>query len=253
MHLRVVDGCQTNVHHQANLISYVVDEHLAFDVGAIGLMPLAEQKKLDTIFLSHSHADHIATLPLLIDNVYAPGPDCITLYANQSTIDALREHVFNDRIWPNVFQLATPDSPFVKFKPLGHGDSILIAGKRVTAFDVNHTIPTLGFVVQDHQGGVAVVADTAPCDAIWEFLSTIENLKAVFLEISFPNSMQWLADVAKHLTPRDFVRETEKLKRPMAWYITHLKLEHAEAIAAEVAELGLKNFQFAMGGECYQF
>lgn len=253
MHLRVVDGCPINPHHQCNLISYVVNDHLAFDAGALGLMPLAEQKKITSIFLSHVHADHIATLPLLVDNVYRPGPDCVKLYAKQATIDDLRQHVFNGRIWPDVLQLASPDSPFIEFRAIAHGQSIVENGVRVTAYDVNHTIPTLGFVVEDAQAAVAVVADTAPCDAIWEFLAGFDKLQAVFLEISFPNALQWLAEVAKHLTPQTFLEETRKLNRRVAWYVTHTKLEHAERIAQEVAELQIEHCQFAMGGECYRF
>ncbi len=259
MRLRVVDAGETGQHFQSSLISYVANDSLAFDAGALALMPLAEQRKITSIFLSHSHADHIATLPLLIDNVYRPGPDCIQLYANQSTIDDLRQHVFNDRIWPNVFSLATADSPFVEFKPLKHGQTIVAGDCRVTAFDVNHTIPTLGFVIEDQSVAIAVVADTAPSDAIWEFLSQIENLRAVFLEISFPNSLAWLAKVAMHLTPHDFLAETRKLKRPVLqalptqWYITHMKIEHAEAISREVSELQIEHCQFALSGECYCF
>lgn len=259
MQLRVVDAGNPRQGFQSSLISYVVNEQIAFDAGALALMPLDEQRKISTIFLSHAHADHIATLPLLIDNVYAPGPECITLYANQSTIDNLRQHVFNDRIWPNVFQLGTSDSPFVELKPLAHGQSVCVDECRVTAFDVNHSIPTLGFVIEDQHVALAVVADTAPCDAIWELLSKIEKLRAVFLEISFPNSMSWLAEIAKHLTPNDFLAETRKLKqlaqarRPIQWFITHMKLEHAEMIEREVAELPIENYRFAMSGENYCF
>ncbi len=105
MRLKIVDGSETTSRNQANLISYVVDGHLAFDAGALGLMPLVEQNRLKTIFLSHSHVDHIATLPLLIDNVYKPTPECIKLYANTATIADLKRHVFNDHIWPDVFRL----------------------------------------------------------------------------------------------------------------------------------------------------
>ncbi len=259
MRLRVVDAGSTRQGFQSSLISYVANDHIAFDAGALGLMPLDEQRKISTIFLSHSHADHIATLPLLIDNVYIPGPECITLYANQTTIDNLRQHVFNDRIWPNIFQLGPPDSPFVELKPLEHGQTVSVGDCRVTAFDVNHAIPTLGFVIEDHQVALAVVADTAPCDSIWELLSKFEKLRAVFLEISFPNAMTWLAEIAKHLTPHDFLAETRKLtgrlpaNQPIEWFITHMKIEHAEAIAREVAELPMENYRFALGGECYYF
>jgi ribonuclease BN (tRNA processing enzyme) len=254
MQIRVVDGCPSPPHHrQATLISYVVGEKVAFDAGALALLPLDEQRQLKAIFLSHSHADHTATLPLLIDHIYQPGPECISLYANSTTIDDLRQHVFNGRVWPDVFELAQAHGPFIELKPVQHGQTVHVDEFRVTAFDVNHTIPTLGFVIEDEQSAIAIVADTARCDAIWEFLAEVEKLRAVFLEISFPNSMQWLADVAKHLTTNDFMLETRKLRKNVAWLITHMKLEHASQIEQEVAQLQIDNCQFAMGGVSYRF
>ncbi len=253
MQLRVVDGSESKLRRQRSLISYVVAEKVAFDAGALALMPLEHQKQLTSIFLSHSHADHIATLPLLIDNVYRPGPDCITLYANQSTIRDLKAFVFNDHIWPDVFRLSEQASPFIEFKVIEPGEQISLHGLRVTAFEVNHTIPTLGFLVENDRTAIAIVADTGPCQSIWDFLSDVETLQAVFLEISFPNSMQWLADVAKHLTPSDFIAETRKLRRAVDWYITHVKPEYGEVIAREVQQLEIRNCNFAMGSELYHF
>ncbi len=253
MQLKVVDGSETNLHRQRSLISYVVSDRVAFDSGALALMPSSQQKQLTTIFLSHSHTDHIATLPLLIDNVYQPGPECLKLYANASTIADLKKHVFNDHIWPDVFRLSETSSPFIEFRVIEHGETIKLHGLRVTAFDVNHTIPTLGFLVEDDSVAVAIVADTAPCDAIWEFLSKVDNLRAVLLEISFPNSMQWLADIAKHLTPNDFLNETRKLRKRVDWYITHVKPEYGTSISEEVESLKIDNLKYAMGSEVYCF
>lgn len=253
MRLTIVDGSENALRHQANLISYVVDGQLAFDAGALGLMPLVEQKGLTNIFLSHSHVDHIATLPLLIDNVYTPTPECITVFANSATIADLRQHVFNDRIWPDVFRLSEQATPFVEFCTIEHGQSVVVGNKCVTAFNVQHTIPTLGYLVEDDAAAIALVADTAACDAIWRFLSPFEKLRAVFLEISFPNAQQWLADVSQHLTPRDFLAETKKMPRDVEWYVTHMKPNFAAQVIDEVAALQLPRCQIAIGAKSYDF
>ncbi len=253
MRVTVVDGSESASRRQSNLISYVVDEQLAIDAGALALLPLAEQKKLTTVFLSHSHTDHIATLPLLLENVYTWTADCITVYASASTIADLKQHVFNDRIWPDIFRIAQVATPFVDLRPIAAGQTIQLGDTRVTAFDVQHTIPTLGYVVQDRSDAVAVVADTGPCDGIWEFLSAVANLRAVFLEISFPNTLQWLADISQHLTPQHFLTETRKLQRDVAWFVTHMKPEFASQIVEEVAALQLARCQFAVGAQCYEF
>jgi ribonuclease BN (tRNA processing enzyme) len=253
MQLMVVDGAATEPHRQVNLMSYVVNDFCAFDAGALGLLALEQQNAIRSIFLSHSHADHIATLPLFIDNVYLPGPDCVKLYANASTIADLQAHIFNDRIWPDLLRISKQESPFVEFLEIKHGQQIEVDNLQVTAFDVEHTLPTLGFVIEDEHAAVAIVADTAPCDSIWRFLQNFENLKAVFLEISFPNSMQWLAKAAKHLTPHDFLGETRKLERHVEWLVTHVKPEFAEAIAQEVEGLQMDNCRFALAAHNYCF
>ncbi len=253
MRIKVVDGGGGELHRQSSLISYLVNDNIAIDAGALALMPLAEQKRLTTLFLSHSHVDHLATLPLLIDNLYQPGPQCIDLYASAVTIRTLKAHVFNDHLWPDLVRLSSEGSPFVAFHEIEHGQRITLGDVSVTPFDVQHTIPTLGYVVQDPRTAVAIVADTAPCDDIWSFLAPIENLRSVFLEISFPNSMQWLADISGHLTTRDFVTEIGKLQRKVDWYITHMKPEFADQIACEVERLRLDHCRFAMGGMEYEF
>ena len=253
MRVTVVDGSESASRRQSNLISYVIDEQLAVDAGALALLPLAEQKKLTAIFLSHSHSDHIATLPLLLENVYTWTSECITVYASAATIDDLKQHVFNDRIWPDIFRLAQIATPFIDLRPIEAGQVVQVGDKRVTAFDVRHTIPTLGYLIQDHSDAVAIVADTGPCDAIWEFLSAIEELRAVFLEISFPNDLQWLADISLHLTPQNFLTETRKLQRDVAWYVTHMKPVYASQIVEQVAALQLARCQFAVGAQCYEF
>lgn len=253
MRVTVVDGSESASRRQSNLISYVVDEQLAVDAGALALLPLAEQKKLTTVFLSHSHTDHIATLPLLLENVYTWTPECITVYANASTIADLKQHVFNDRIWPDIFRISQIATPFIDLRAIEAGQVVQVGNKRVTAFDVQHTIPTLGYLIQDETDAVAIVADTSPCDAIWEFLSGAEKLRAVFLEISFPDALQWLADISQHLTPQNFLAETRKLQRQVEWYVTHMKPEFASQIVEEVAALELARCQFAVGAQCYEF
>ncbi len=253
MKLNIVDGNQSGSHFQTTLISYVIDDQIAIDAGALALLPLAAQKQISSIFLSHVHADHIASLPLFVDNVFSPGRDCVRLFASQYSIEQLQRHIFNDVIWPDVLRLANDEANFIEFVPIEHGVALEIIDYRITAFNVEHTIPAFGFVVEHHGSAVAIVSDTWPSDSIWELLEGIENLSAVFLEISFPNSMLWLAEKSKHLTPALFQTETSKLQREVSWFITHVKPEYKEAIHAEVDRLEIANCQFARAAHDYFF
>ena len=73
-------------------ISAVINDTIAIDAGSIGLLwPVERQMQIQQIFLSHSHLDHVASLPLFLDNIYRRGPDCPSVYACEATIKCLRE------------------------------------------------------------------------------------------------------------------------------------------------------------------
>ena len=47
-------------------MTYIVDDVVAIDAGCLGLLwPLDRQRRVEHVFLSHSHMDHVASLPLL--------------------------------------------------------------------------------------------------------------------------------------------------------------------------------------------
>ena len=48
--------------------------------------------------------------------------------------------------------------------------------------------------------GTHVVANQG--ETIWEVAKRVPNLKAAFIETSFPNSMQKIADISGHLSPQ---------------------------------------------------
>ena len=83
-----------------------------------------------------------------------------------------------------------------------------------TPVAVDHVVPTMGFLVEDSTAAVLLFAgDTGPTETIWNVANLTPRLRGVFLEGAFPNSKQWLADLAKHLTPQTFQTELEKLQR----------------------------------------
>ncbi|HEX3726565.1 MAG TPA: MBL fold metallo-hydrolase, partial [Pirellulales bacterium] len=172
------------------LISYVVNRHIAIDAGCIGcITPLADQKALKHVFLSHTHIDHTASLPCFLDNVFEPNSEGVRLYASQATAAGLARDFFNDSTWPDLVRLSREESPFFTLELLVSEQSVAVEDLRVLPVELNHVVPTLGFVISDERSSVAIVSDTAPSDRIWQVLNEVPNLRAVFLEASFPNSM----------------------------------------------------------------
>lgn len=236
------------------MLTYIVNDTLAIDAACLGcLTPLDRQRRIRHVLLTHSHADHIATLPLLLDNVYAQGPDCVVLHGSEATLETLQRDVFNDRVWPDFVRLSTDNSPFVRLEPIVDGQTVTIEGLQITPVALDHVVPTLGFVVDDGSSAVAFVSDTSPTTRIWEVASQAARLKAVFLEASFPNEMEWLANASMHLTPRMFAEELKKLRRSVRVIAVHIKPAHHESVVRELAELRLPLLEVGVPDTEYRF
>lgn len=234
--------------------SFVVDDIVAFDAGSLGLTtPLELQRRVAHVFLSHSHIDHIGSLPLFIENAWQPGPDCPTVYGNDAVLDCLREDIFNDRVWPDMLRISTDDEQFLRLERLESGRPVRAGHLTITPVAVHHIVPTLAFVVDDGRAAVAFISDTGPTDAIWEVANGMPHLKGVFLEASFPNAMEWLAQQAAHLTPALFLHEYRKLRHSVPVYAIHIKAAFHEQMLGELEALGLPNVQIATPQRIYEF
>ena len=150
-------------------------------------------------------------------------------------------------------RLSTQESAFAKFEALVSERTFQLEGIKFTAIEVDHSVPTLGFVIEASDSSIAIVSDTGPTTRIWELLNETPNLKTVFLETAFPNHMQWLANVSCHLTPQTFAEEVKKLRHDVQWIIVHQKAEYADQITHELQQLGLPNLAIAEFGREYVF
>lgn len=224
------------------LTTLIVDDVVAFDAGSLGFWgSCCDQRRVEHVFLTHAHLDHIASLPIFLENVADDEPTCPTIYAMPSLIEVLRRDVFNDRLFPDFEKISQNGPPLVHYHPLAAGQTVAAAGLKVTPVPVDHVVPTVGYVVEGPTSAFAFVTDTAPTDAVWAVANRTPNLKAVFLEVTFPESHAWLAKVSKHLTPSLFAAEVAKLRPAVPVYAIHVKARFREAVVAEVAALNCPN------------
>lgn len=234
--------------------TYLVNDHIAIDAGSLGFYGSpAEQAGVRHVFLSHSHIDHLASLPIFLENVAGLSDGPVTLYASTEVERCLRSDVFNGRIWPNFLELTHAGRPFAVLRTISSGASVEADDVRITPVAVNHTVPTLGFIVEDATGAVVISSDTGPTDEIWMRAAQTPNLKGAFLELTFPDSHQDLADLTRHLTPGGFVREMQKLPRPIPFFAVHLKARFRAQVAADLLGHRLPNVEIAKFGTAYDF
>ena len=173
--------------------TYLINGTVAIDAGSLGLYgTIAEQSRIKHVLITHSHLDHIGSASCLrIDAVYDGSGDCVQIYANAHVLDCVRKDVFNNRVYPDFFHISTFRPPYLEAHELTSGKPIEVAGLRITPVEVNHVVPTFGFVVEDDHSAVVFPSDTGPTDEIWKVARACPHLKAVFLECTFTESLAW--------------------------------------------------------------
>ncbi len=236
------------------LSSYVIDDVVAIDAGGLGLVgDLSAQSRVRDVFITHSHIDHIASLPIFLETVFQSSDRCVTLHAGAATLESLRRDVFNDRIWPDFIAMSTEGSPFVEVDVLEPGRPVEVTGLRLTPIAVDHVVPTFGFLVEAPGVAVAIPSDTGPTELFWRAVGEAADLKAVFLEASFPEAMSDLAVTSRHLTPSMFAAEARKLSRHVPFIAVHIKPRYYDAVVAELKTLAFPDVLVGRPGETYVF
>jgi ribonuclease BN (tRNA processing enzyme) len=236
------------------LTSYVINETVAIDAGAIGFYQgPAEQAGIRHVFLSHSHFDHLASLPIFLENIADAGQPPVVLHASLAVQEALRLDIFNGRLWPNFLEMTHDDKPFVTLHTITSGQCVEVEDLRVTPIAVAHVVPTLGFLIEDAAAAIVISSDTGPTEEIWLRARQTPNLKAVLLEATFPDEMAHLAAVTQHLTPAGFIGEMQKLSLPARFLAVHLKAACRDQVAAQLLAHRLPNVEIAEFDVCYEF
>lgn len=236
------------------LSTYVVEDRLAIDAGALGLYGrIDEQTKITDIVLTHSHIDHVAGLPLLVDNVYDPNPECVRVFGLEDTLRSLQEDVFNGRLYPDMIAMSKRMAPFLELRELAVRKKLKIAGLSVTAIPVNHVVPTVAVVVDDGAVAVAFVTDTGPTDEIWDAIGENPRIRGIFVECSFPRAELAVAQASKHLNTDLLAGELTKSPAKVPIYIVHIKPRFADQIIQELIALKDKRINVAVPGMTYTF
>jgi len=230
-------------------ISYLIDDNLLIDAG--GLLHSADMKTLlniDNVLISHSHMDHIKDLPLWGDLIFGQRSPII-VKGTQQALDAIKNHVFNWVIWPDFTSIPTPEKPIFKFEAIKENDTFKMGKYEITSVKVDHTVLSTAFIVDDGEVSFVYSSDTSNTDEIWKKVNEKDNLKDIFMEISFSNALQSVADVSKHYTPDTLAIDLKKIKKDVPIYLYHIKPAVMDTVKKEVEAIGDKRIKFAQMGD----
>jgi ribonuclease BN (tRNA processing enzyme) len=235
MKVRVL-GCSGAIAKDCRTTSFLIGTDVLIDAGTgVGDLTLAEMRAIDHVFLTHSHMDHVAALPLMVDAVASARSTPVLIHALPGTIAALRAHVFNDVIWPDFTCIPTPEAPLISFREIRIGQTLCIGGKTIEVLPAVHTVPAAGFAVSAGGGCWVFTGDTERNPALWERVNQLDVAMLV-IETAFSNGEKDLARRSLHLSPSVLAEELGCIdyttKFPI--YITHTKPAETERIMTEI-------------------
>ena len=254
MKLKVL-GCSGGELPRHRTTCFLVDGRMAVDAGALTQgLELADLLKVDDIVLTHSHFDHVKDVPLLADLLVGRRKTAVRVHASPECARALHEDVFNDRLWPDFTRIPDEGNPVISVVPFDPARPFRVGRYEIRPVPVVHPVESMGYVVSDGRSAFAISGDTGPTDLFWQRVNQERKLKAVLVELSFPNALQWLADVSGHLTPRTLAGELRKLDRngfPVLLY--HLKPAYVADLKREVAAMKIPNARVLRMGDEFTF
>ncbi|MCE7913584.1 MAG: 3',5'-cyclic-nucleotide phosphodiesterase [Nitrosomonas sp. PRO4] len=236
MKLRIL-GCSGGIGSGAQTTAMLLDDDILIDAGTgVSNLTMEEMVKIDHVFVTHAHLDHVACIPFLVDTVGFMRNKPIVIHALQATLETLRVHLFNWHLWPDFTRIPSCDSPYMRYETLSAGEPVDLMGRKITPLPANHVIPTIGFQLDSGRASLVFTADTTTNDDFWAIINTIDNLRYLIIESAFCNQKRDIAIRSKHLCPSLLVEELDKLERNAEIFISHLKPGEAEITMCQIQQ-----------------
>ena len=175
MKVRVL-GCSGGIggRHQRTT-ALLVDDDVLIDAGTgVGDLEFDELLRIDHVFVTHAHLDHIAMIPLLVDTVGEARSMPIVVHGSPETLRILRSHIFNWLVWPDFSSIPDRGNPFLRFQEMHTGETANLGGGRsMTALPALHTVPAVAYqvsgVLEIDLQGARQVRESMP-EALFVFL-----------------------------------------------------------------------------------
>lgn len=233
MQIRIL-GCSGGIGPGLATTCLLVDEHLLIDAGTgVGKLDIAQMAAVHDVVLTHAHLDHVCGLAFMADNLFGVIDRTLRVHATGTTITTLRTHLFNWRLWPDFTTLPDTDRPIIGFSPLEPGASLQLGGVRITPFEVLHTVPAVGYVLESDGRVFAFTGDTYATDRLWDFLNRLPRLDQLMIEIAFADCDAELGRISRHFTPSLLGTELAKLQHRPKLLLSHAKPGAEQAIVEE--------------------
>lgn len=239
MRVRVL-GCSGAIAQGCRTTSFLLDDSVLIDAGTgVGDLTLEEMARINHVLLTHSHLDHVAALPLMLDAVaahrMASGAAPLQVHALPETVDILRTHIFNNLIWPDFAAIPSAEHPLMRFNTFAVGEVLQVGGQTIEVMPAVHTVPAVGFAARSEAGHWVFSGDTERNPAFWQRINQL-NVAMLIIETAFSDREKELARRSLHLAPATLAQELDQIdpKRRFPIYITHTKPAETGLIMEEI-------------------
>jgi ribonuclease BN (tRNA processing enzyme) len=242
MQIKVL-GCSGGIGGDQHTTALLVDDDILIDAGTgVGRLSMDALARIDHVFITHAHLDHITSIPLMVDTVARMRDKPLIVHATEATLTMLHGHIFNWEIWPDFSRIPSPAAPYMQFEKIAIGRTVQLGERRITALPAHHVVPAVGYQLDSGVASLVFTGDTTTNDALWEVVNRMDTLRYLIIETAFSNEEREIAVLSKHLCPSMLQEELRKLKRPAEIYITHLKPGEDVLIMREI-DACISNYQ----------
>ncbi len=233
----------------------MIDDAVTVDAGSLAMAASdLQRQQVRDVVLSHAHLDHIAGLPLFVDDLFSTLTEPVTVHCTQSVMETLERDIFNWSIYPRFSELANSQGPVFAYRAFRPDEEFVVRHLTFQPVEVNHKVPCVGFVISDGHASIALSGDTAEMDGFWKLVNATPNVSAILLECAFPDELDELAQISHHLTPKRLREELAKCSlKDCPVYIVNLKPMYRETIVKQIADIGRDNLQALEVGRVYEW
>lgn len=236
-----------------HLLSVIIDDRVAIDAGSLAFACSdLQRKQVRDIVLTHTHLDHIAGLPMFVDDLFSSLERPICVHATREMIDILEANVFNWAVYPRFSELTNANGNVLEYREFRSGDTIDVGHLSIRSVRVNHEVAACGYLISDGSVSVGITGDTAETEDFWAVCNDTPDLAAVLVECAFPDELTELATVSCHLTPGKLAGELKKFhQKSCPVYLINLKPSYREKVVQQIEQLALRNVRILEIGKVY--
>jgi cAMP phosphodiesterase len=249
-------GCAGGIGGREKLTTCLMLDHdILLDAGTgLSRMSTEQLVKIDHVFLTHSHLDHVVGLAFLLDSVLGKRTSPVIVHASERVIATLKAHLFNWLLWPDFAAIPDEANPIMRWEPMAQDVAVELNGRLITAMPVSHTVESVAYWVRNERAGFMFSGDMATSPATWARLATEKLLKTVVVDCSFPDEEAPIAALSKHFCPQTLIADIEPIAYDTQFLITHLKPGQEEIILKQLQDRDEKRlFASLKSGDVFEF